>query len=205
VLPLSLVAVHVIYKLEISWPAWIAALAVAIASAAPIWFWRTGRTDQALAAYIFGLSVQFAVFMTIAAPAVGAKFSERDLAAHFNAQGQVPPHVLLVEERVASIAFYLDPKLRAELRPRQLEAFRLAQLEELPAAEPGTVVAVPERRLEQTARYVNLAGVPFQAVGQYRLYEAGPLTRAVMASANAKARLATRPALTGDAQTPILR
>ena len=112
VLPLSLATVHAVYRLQIAPAAWIAVLAAVLVAALPLAFWKTGRTGQALLTSILSLSIQFAVFLTIVGPGLGSQFSARDLAARFNAQGRVPPHVLLVEERVASIAFYLDPKLR---------------------------------------------------------------------------------------------
>jgi len=193
-LPLSLAIVHVVYRLPIAPLEWIAALAVAAVAAVPLGFWKTGRTNQALLTSILSLSVQFAAFMTIVGPGLSPQFSARDLAAHFNAQGRVPPRVLLVEQRVASIAFYLDSRLRAELRPGQLEGFRLARLEELPTVEPGTVVAVPQRWLEQTGRCVNLSGIAYQPVGHYRLYEAAPLAQAFMATVKGNTLLAARPA-----------
>jgi hypothetical protein len=115
--------------------------------------------------------------------------------------------VLLVEERVASIAFYLDSQLRAGLRPGQLEGFRLARLYELPTVELGTVVAVPQRWLEQTGRCVNLSGIAFQPVGHYRLYEAAPLAQAFMATVKGNTLLAARPAAAGQRglQTTVAR
>jgi hypothetical protein len=196
VLPVALATVQVVFRLSISPLAWTATAAVTAAGGLPIWLRKTGRSDQALLASVVAVAIQFAVFLTIAGRGLGPQYSARDLAAYFNAQGRVPPHVLLVEERVASIAFYLEPELRAALEPGQIEGFRLGRLDELPAAGPGTVVAVAERWLGQTAHCVDLAGVPFEQVGHYRLYKAAPLGQAYLATAGGKPLLASR--LSGD-------
>ncbi len=179
-LPLSVIAVHLVYGLDISWQAWIAVLAAAALAALPVRFWKAGQVGRALSTAIVSVAVQFAVLMTVVLPGLSIHFSARDLALHFNAAGRLPPRVLLMEERVGSIVFYLDRKLRAELRQGQLESFQLTRLDELPRAEPGTVVAVPERWLEPMACRVDLTGIAFQQAGHYRVYEAQRLTPAVL-------------------------
>jgi 4-amino-4-deoxy-L-arabinose transferase-like glycosyltransferase len=178
--PLIVIAVHFACGLDISWQAWTAVLAAAALATLPLWFWKAGHAGRALSTAIVAVAVQFAVLMTVVVPGVSISYSARDLARHFNAAGRLPPRVLLTEERVGSIVFYLDRKLRAELRPGQLEDFQLARLEELPTAEPGTVVAVPERWVEPMARCIDLRGIAFQQAGHYRVYEAQRLAPAVL-------------------------
>jgi 4-amino-4-deoxy-L-arabinose transferase-like glycosyltransferase len=178
--PLIVIAVHIVWGLPISWQAWIAVLAAAFLAALPMRFWAAGHAGCALSTAISSVAVQFAVLMTVVLPGLSIQFSARDLALHFNAAGRLPPRVLIMEERVGSIVFYLDRKLRAELRQGQLESFRLTRLDELPMAEPGTVVAVPERWVEPLARCVDLTGIAFQQAGHYRVYEAQQLASAVL-------------------------
>ena len=78
------------------------------------------------------------------------------------------------EDRVGSIVFYLDPRLRAKVRATQLHEFPFC---EPFTAEPHSIVAIPERRLDYATRYCNLNGLRFQAAGHYRLYTAGQLQR----------------------------
>jgi hypothetical protein len=182
VLPAIVLAVGLVTPLQVSWRGWLAVLAGAVAACAPLVFWHAGRRRAALAAFILTVAVEFAVLMAVVVPGVAAYCSGRDLAQHFNARGQLPPHVLIVEERVGSIVFYLDRSLRDELRPGQLASLRLSRLDELLSAEPGTVVAVPERWVPKLAQQLRLSDSDFQQAGRYRLYDAQQLVPILLAA-----------------------
>jgi hypothetical protein len=182
VLPAIVLAVGLVTPLQVSWRGWLAVLAGAVAACAPLVFWHAGRRRAALAAFILTVAVEFAVLMALVVPGVAAYCSGRDLAQHFNARGQLPPHVLIVEERVGSIVFYLDRSLRDELRPGQLASLRLSRLDELLSAEPGTVVAVPERWVPKLAQQLRLSDSDFQQAGRYRLYDAQQLVPILLAA-----------------------
>ena len=172
VLPAVVVAVARTLDLHISPWGWLAVALAAVALWMPRWLGKDGRGEQALAASILAMGLQFAVIMTVVLPAVAIQFSARDLAVALNRSGRLPPRVLLMEERVASVIFYLTPELRAGVHPRQLESFGLDQLPQLSHAEPGTMVAISQRWLPTVAAHISLSGIPFQPAGKYRLYDA---------------------------------
>jgi 4-amino-4-deoxy-L-arabinose transferase-like glycosyltransferase len=174
-LPVAVVAASKTLGLHISPWQWLAVTAAAVSLWLPLWLGRAGRWEQALAASVLSMGLQFAVIMTVVVPVVAVQFSARDLAAALNRSGRMPPRVLLMEERVASVIFYLTPQLRRGLHQGQLESFGWDRLRELSRAEPGTVVAVSQRWLPAAARHIDLTGVPFQPAGQYRLYDAREL------------------------------
>jgi len=120
-----------------------------------------------LAAATLSLAAQFLVVMTMIVPAAADVFSARELAEHFNRLGHIPPHLLVAEERIGSLVFYLDPRLRAELKEGQLRGLYADQV---PPLRPGDMIAVPERQRARVAEYLDLAQNPYQTVGHYRLY-----------------------------------
>ena len=114
------------------------------------------------------MAVQFVVVMTMVLPPVAECFSARELAVYFNRAGQLPPRLWLAEQRVGSLVFYLDPRLRAGLKPgqvRPLLAGRPARL------EAGDVVAVPKPDRYHVVPRLELGDTPYQRVGRYRLYK----------------------------------
>ena len=90
------------------------------------------------------------------------------MAEHFNRLGRIPPRLLVAEERIGSLVFYLDPRLRAGLKEEQLVQYLSAD----PPTQlrPGDVVAVQERNLSKAAEYLDLGDDPYESVGPYRLY-----------------------------------
>jgi len=120
------------------------------------------RWRPCLAAAALSLTFQFSVVMTIVLPPTAELFTARDLAEHFNRAGKIPPRLLVAEERIGSFVFYLDPRLRAGLKPGQLELWCADQP---PQLRPGDVVALPERRLAQASEYVDLGDNPFEIGG----------------------------------------
>jgi hypothetical protein len=177
--PLALPAVALggtrLLGLQISPWGWVAVASAAIALWLPRWLEKAGRWEQALAASILAMGLQFAVIMTVMMPAAALQFSARDLALALNRSGRLPRRVLLMEERVASVIFYLTPELRGGLQPGQLASFGVDRLAELSQAEPGTTVAISQRWLRALAARIDLTNIPFQQAGQYRLYDAQKL------------------------------
>ena len=120
-----------------------------------------------MAAAALSLAAQFVVVMTLVLPRLAEMYSARELAEHFNRLGRVPPRLRLAEERVGSLVFYLDPRLRAGLTQDQVEY--LAS-EGRTSLRPGDVVAVKERNVAKANPWLGLGDKTFERVGQYRLY-----------------------------------
>jgi hypothetical protein len=156
-----------IYPVRFGWQAWTAVGLAAALTPLPLIPWRAGRWRMSLAAATLSLAFQFSVVMTMVLPQAAELFTARDLAEHFNRAGQIPPRLLVAEERIGSFVFYLDPWLRAGLKPGQLQEWCADQP---PPLQPGDVIALPERRLSQASEYLDLGDNPFEKAGRYRLY-----------------------------------
>jgi hypothetical protein len=113
------------------------------------------------------LAVQFMIAMAMVLPPVSAMFSARELAEHFNRLGHLPPRLLIVEGRIGSLAFYLDPQIRAGLNTEQLRQMRAT---ELPRLRPGDVIAVPECKVPELRAHLDIDRDPCESIGAYRLY-----------------------------------
>jgi len=113
------------------------------------------------------MAVQFVVAMTMVLPPVAECFSARQLAVHFNRIGQLPPRLWLAEQRVGSLVFYLDPRLRAGLKPGQVRALVAGRPARL---EAGDVIAVPKPDRYHVVPQLDFGDAPCQPVGRYRLY-----------------------------------
>ena len=120
-----------------------------------------------MAAAALSLAAQFVVVMTLILPRLAEMRSARDLAEHFNRVGRIPPRLFVAEERVGSLVFYLDPRLRAELTENRVQYLPTTPPTVL---RPGEVVAVKERNLSKVAEWLDLGGDSFEQVGGYRLY-----------------------------------
>ena len=105
--------------------------------------------------------------MAMVVPPVAETSSARELAAHFNRLGPLPPRLLVAEGRIGSLLFYLDPRLRAGLTADQLQQ---CPADDLPPLRPGDVIAVPEWKVAKLQARMNLEGRRYESVGPYRLY-----------------------------------
>ncbi|MBN2580459.1 MAG: glycosyltransferase family 39 protein [Pirellulales bacterium] len=167
VLPLVAVAVGKMYQAEFSPAVWTMIFLAGIAPLAPLAFFFRRQWRAMLAASIVSTAAQFVVAITFVLPPIAAQLTARDLAAHFNAQMALPRRLLIAEERLGSLVFYLDPTLR-RLAPGQIETIDPASVPHRGATD---VIAVPQRRLKQAKGYLDLCSRKFQTVGRYRLYQ----------------------------------
>jgi 4-amino-4-deoxy-L-arabinose transferase-like glycosyltransferase len=167
VLPAAVLVVQATFAVQFDWPIWVAVGLSAAVAPLPLLPWYAGRRQASLAAATLSLAVQFVAVMTMVLPPVAGIFSARDLAEHFNRLGQVPPRLLVAEQRIGSLVFYLDPQVRAGLKEGQIQGLSADQL---PPWHAGDVIALPERKLSRAGKYLNLAGTPYESVGHYRLY-----------------------------------
>ena len=167
VLPAAVAVLQWVFAIRFGWPAWVAVGLVAAASPLPLIPWHAGRRQASMAAAALSLAAQFVVVMTLILPRLAETYSARDLAEHFNRRAKFPSRLLVAEERIGSLVFYLDPRLRAGLTEDQVQY--------LPAEPPtplrrGDVVAIPERKLAKVAEWLDLGDNPYEPVGRYRLY-----------------------------------
>lgn len=153
-------------SLALLWPAWLA--------------WR-GRLSRSLWASTWALAGCFLFLMVGLMPVVATGESARELARHFNRQGALPPHTVLLDERIGSLVFYLDPPLRQGLTAERLQAITFDEFmhqRELPA---GQTVILPEKASRFAGKFLQLDSADYVSVGRHRLYPAEPLWQTSLA------------------------
>lgn len=168
VLPLAVFVVHKVFAVATAWPVWVGACLVGLAALIPLVFLKKQQWFAMLAASTLSTALQFVTALTLIMPIVAEEFTARGLAEYFNHKGRIPVRLLVAEERLGSLVFYLDPALRLPLKDKQIGMIFYDQPTEVP---PGTIIVLPERRGDQASRYAELAGLPYQTVGRYRMYE----------------------------------
>jgi 4-amino-4-deoxy-L-arabinose transferase-like glycosyltransferase len=168
VLPLVAAAVRKMFHAEFSPAVWTAVMLAAAAPLVPLIFFFRRKWRAMLTASIASTAVQFFAAITFVLPPIAAQLTAKDLAAYLNARGSLPPRLVIAEERPGSLIFYLDPKLRARLAPGQIaQAGREQNLDLVPL----DVIAVPEDRVKQAEKYLDLRDRKSKSVGRYRLYQ----------------------------------
>jgi 4-amino-4-deoxy-L-arabinose transferase-like glycosyltransferase len=168
VLPLAVFVVHKVFAVDFSRTVWIVACLVGLAALIPLIFLKKQQWRAMLAASTLSTALQFVAALTLIVPQVAENFTARGLAEYFNQAGRIPVRLLVAEERLGSLVFYLDPALRLRLKEKQIGMIFYDQPTEVP---PGTVIVLPEQRGDQAYRYAELAGLPYKTVRRYRVYE----------------------------------
>ena len=174
-LPTALVVLHFVVGLPVPWYVGVLAVLVGFSAWIPSWLWMKGRYGEALPVGTLVPAAHMIFLLAFVAPCVTAEFTARDLAAHLNQRGSLPDEVVIVEDRVGSVIFYLDPALRAQLRPGQIRGERAFDVVGLDELKPGSLCAVAESRVEYTGKYLDVDKMPWRSVGRYRLYEGAAL------------------------------
>jgi 4-amino-4-deoxy-L-arabinose transferase len=169
-LPLALGIAQAVLEVQFSWVCWVLAAAAGAGCLVPLVFWRRGRRQTALALGIASLAPQFAVLLAVVGPPAAAVNSATDLAAYFNGSARLPKQVVVIEDRVGSLVFYLRPELRRTLQPDQITTVRPHKLAGLGLLPPETVFVLADWNVEHASRYVGLNGRGFRRTGRYRLY-----------------------------------
>jgi 4-amino-4-deoxy-L-arabinose transferase-like glycosyltransferase len=172
VLPALLFVVQHEMAVRFSGPAWTVAVLAGLAASMPLGYWVAGRARATFAWAALAMAAQFAVALTIALPPVAHERSARDLADHFNRLGRLPARLLVVEERVGSLVFYLDHDLRSDLREEQIVSLPLYLDQPLPVFAPSDLLAIPDRALAEALPRLGLAAAPYERAGHYRIYPA---------------------------------
>jgi 4-amino-4-deoxy-L-arabinose transferase-like glycosyltransferase len=136
--------------------------------------WRAGSADRAATLLTLTTTAVVATVLTVILPAAATSFTARDLALALNRRPQLPPRLIVVRERVGSLVFYLDPRLRVGLTGERLQTVQARELRDR-AAPRGTLVAIRTRDVPRLANFVDLSAIRFAQAGPYRLYMARDL------------------------------
>jgi 4-amino-4-deoxy-L-arabinose transferase-like glycosyltransferase len=120
------------------------------------------------------------VALVMVAPHAATWMTSRDLAATFNGARALPPRVWVLDERIGSLIFYLDPPLRAQATPDRVnstsfpEAVMRARVD-----PPDAVFAVRNSQLPRFNRMFSLPPAPDALAGTFTLYRADTVRAAV--------------------------
>lgn len=120
------------------------------------------------------------IAMMIVAPRAAAWMTGRDLAATFNTASTLPPHVSVVDERIGSLIFYLDPALRGKATPDRVNTASFSQaMTRIRTDPPEAVTAVRNNQLPRFNRLFPSPPAPDAVAGTYSLFRADTLRTAL--------------------------
>jgi hypothetical protein len=85
--------------------------------------------------------------LMVASPRAAAWMTGKDAALQLNRTGRLPAQVLVLDERVGSLIFYLDPALRAEASPDRVHQATMAEAVQRSRREPLDVVIIVRNNL----------------------------------------------------------
>ena len=180
-LPATFMVTQIVLPTRFSLVTWGVAVIAGLTSLAPLRAWLRGQMRWTVGMAAATVCGQLAVLLWFALPQVALALSARDLARHFNQSRELPSRMLLAQERVGSILFYLDRDLRDRLRPGQIANLDIDDPLPKPRMGSNEWIAIPERHLPTAVRDYDLDKVPFQQVGLFRLYRRNDLEpRALM-------------------------
>jgi hypothetical protein len=156
--------------------AWVLAALMGLTSLAPLWSWRRKRDQLTIwlgAATVCG---QLVVLLLCAVPQVAAGLSARDLAEYLNRNRNLPARMLMAQERIGSLVFYLDGDLRSRLQIGQMANQDID--DPLPSpplpSSPGDVkewIVIPERHLHTALNDYDILPLPCERAGRFRIYQ----------------------------------
>lgn len=169
-LPTALSVLHFTSGLPVPWYVGLLAVMVGFSAWIPSWLWVKGRYGQALPIGTLVPAAHLLFVLAFIAPHFLLDHTAQDLAEYFNRRGAVPEELVIVEERVGSVIFYLDPALRAELRPGQVRGERAYDVEEFEDLDAGACYALAEWRVEEASEHLELSDFDWRRAGSYRLY-----------------------------------
>ena len=109
----------------------------------------------------------------LASPAAAEWMTARDLARALNAAGALPSHVSVLDERIGSLIFYLDPALRRDATSSRIEETSLAEaIGRMRVAPDDAVLAVRENQLARFTRLFTVPPEPSLRAGTFAVYRA---------------------------------
>ena len=181
VLPTTFAVTQIALPTRFSTSAWAAVILAGLTSLLPLAAWLRGRMRLTVGLGAATVCGQLAVLLWCGLPQVAEALSARDLAMHYNRTRELPSRMLLAQERVGSVLFYLDRELRDQLRPGQVANLDIDDPLPQPLMGTNEWIAIPDRHLPTARRDYDLETVPYEQVGGFRLYRRGDLEpRALM-------------------------
>jgi 4-amino-4-deoxy-L-arabinose transferase-like glycosyltransferase len=118
--------------------------------------------------------------LMVASPRAAAWMTGKDAALQLNRGGHLPEHVLVLDERVGSLIFYLDPALRADAAPGRVTQATMADAIQRSRSEPlDGVVIVRNNLLERFKRQFAVPPQPAWAAGTTTIFRMESVQKAL--------------------------
>ena len=109
--------------------------------------------------------------MMLVVPRAAAWMTARDLAGALNAEGVLPPRVSVLDERIGSLVFYLDPPLRAEASRERINEASFAEAIARARVDPDeAILAVRNEYLTRFNRLFGSPPIPDGRAGTFTLF-----------------------------------
>ena len=141
---------------------------------------RATSLDAAVRSGAVMALVSFAGVMLAPLPHAARYLTSRDLAAALNTSDRLPSRVMVVDERIGSLIFYLSPTLRAQATPDRIQGTSLSSaIDRARIDSPDAVLAVRDDQQPRFARLFADPPEPFGRAGTFSLYRADLLREAI--------------------------
>ncbi|HMC75936.1 MAG TPA: glycosyltransferase family 39 protein [Vicinamibacterales bacterium] len=139
---------------------------------------RRSPSADALIDGIARMSVLALLGLMLVAPRAAAWMTGRDLAATFNAAGALPSRVWIIDERIGSLIFYLDPPLRAQAGTDRVDVSSFPEAVTHARVDPDdTIFAVRDNQLPRFNRMFASPPAPDTRAGTFSLFRAETLRK----------------------------
>jgi 4-amino-4-deoxy-L-arabinose transferase-like glycosyltransferase len=137
-------------------------------------------SEYGFMAGIVRMTLYTIIAMMLVAPRAAAWMTGRDLAATLNTAATLPPHVAVVDERIGSLIFYLDPALRLQATPDRVDAASFSEaMTRIRTDPPDAVTAVRNSQLPRFNRLFPSPPAPDALAGTFSLFRAETLRAAL--------------------------
>jgi hypothetical protein len=178
--PVVFIVTQMVLPVRVSPLGWCIGLTAAMSIWGPLWCWAQGQIRAACMLANLSVVCQLASVMIFVFPQVAATLSAPDLAWHINQTHSLPARLLIAQERVGSLIFYLDPDLRADLHnTQQIDSIDID--DPLPKPVQGNdLIVLPERHLHTALSHYQLHGAPYEQAGRFRIYNRSELQEHVL-------------------------
>jgi 4-amino-4-deoxy-L-arabinose transferase-like glycosyltransferase len=169
-LPATLAITQIALPTRFPLLAWMLAIAAALTTLAPLWSWLHGRYRLTLGLGAITVCGQLVVLLLCALPQVAWGLSGRDLADYLNHTRDLPSRILMTQERIGSVIFYLDRDLRSQLHAGQMSNQDIDDPLLMPPMGTQEWIVIPKRHLHTALNDYDLSSLPYERAGRFRLY-----------------------------------
>jgi 4-amino-4-deoxy-L-arabinose transferase-like glycosyltransferase len=156
--------------------AWVAILLLGLAVVLTALHARRSGSRRAIIDGVVRMSVLALIALMAVSPRAAAWMTSRDLAASFNAAGTLPSRVWIVDERIGSLIFYLEPPLRAQATADRMDVSSFPEaVMHARVDPPDTIFAVRNSQLPRFNRLFASPPAPAARAGTFTLFRADAL------------------------------